>query len=415
MIDAVKFSTIELRDWLQQETGPALTPVQAQAQKRLDEVRTALENLTEASKMLVDASQKEIEKRNMKVYNRARALNKLANMFIERIKKLSIPDNISFDNISTFAIEAQKAIIVTEVDIKNWFPHISPFFIMDRRKFQPIFEKTKIAISALNDFVNKEYVKTKNQEKTFHLLSELQILETQLAQIEAQKDNLKNERLSLESEINTVEQQMSGLKGKSIMDKLSQVEAEQDALNNELKTILRHFQKPFIKVQALSAYGGGSGMTPDEMQKMTQYLENPFEAIAGEEKGLPVLKEILHKLNTLIGEGKLKLKPDKQRKAEQSIEEVLKQNTLKDYHNKCVEVAARKKQLSTSPELEEARQYLSQSQQELEKLRARSANLEADEAVKMAAANEVVEKIRVHKNTIEANVLSFLGKQIQIV
>ena len=71
----------------------------------------------------------------MKVYNRARALNKLATIFMERIKKLKVPDQISFDSLSLFANETQKTIAVIEIDVRNWFPRISPFFIMDRRKF----------------------------------------------------------------------------------------------------------------------------------------------------------------------------------------------------------------------------------------------------------------------------------------
>ncbi len=409
-----RFSTVEVRDWLEKETGPALTPVQAQAQRRLDEVRVALQNLADGSRMLADVSQKEIEKRNMKVYNRARALNKLANMFIDRLKKLNVPDKVSFDAVSAFASEAQKTLIVIDVDVKNWFPRISPFFIMDRRKFQPVFDKTKITVNALNDFVNKEYVKTKIQEKTFQLLTELQALEAQLTEVEVQKANLQNDRLAIENEITTITQQMTELDGKAVLGQLSQVEAEQDSLNNELKNMLRHFQKPFIKVQALATSGGGSGMTPDEMQKITQYLENPFEAIITEDSGLPVLKEILQKLYGLMSADKLKLKPDKQRKAEQSVEDVLKRDILASYRVKCLEVAMRKKQLASSPELDEIRHSLSRYQQELEKLQTRRANLEADEAMKTTAANEIQEKIRNHKKTIEANIQSFLGKQIQI-
>ena len=46
--------------------------------------------------------------------------------------------------------------------------------------------------------------------------------------------------------------------------------------------MLRH-SKPFIKSAGSGSSGGGSGMTPDEMQKITQYLENPFEAIITED------------------------------------------------------------------------------------------------------------------------------------
>lgn len=408
------FSTCDLNDWLQKETGPVLTPIREQAQMRLDDVRVSLQNLSEASKMLVDASQKEIEKRNMKVYNRARALNKLANMFIDRIKKLDIPEKVSFDAVNTFAVEVQQTIVVTDVDIRNWFPRISPFFIMDRRKFQPIFEKTKFAVHGLVEFVNKEYVKTKTQEKTFQLLTELQTLETQLSDIKAEKEGLKDERLTLENEIAVIKQKIADLKNSAVITQLNQVEAEQETLNNELKNDLRHFQKPFIKMQALSASSGGTGIAPDEQSKLNQYLENPFEAVATEKAGLPLLKEILEKLGSLLSEDKLKLKSDKQRKAEQTIEDILKKDSLARFHSKCVEVAVRKKQLESSPELYEIKSSLSQLQQELDQLHIRRDNLESDEAVKATAANELLEKINNYKKTIEANVFNFLGKQIQI-
>jgi len=64
------------------------------------------------------------------------------------------------------------------------------------------------------------------------------------------------------------------------------VEAEKETLNNELKHALRHLQKPFIKVQALSVHGGGAGLTPDELVKLDQYLEKPFVALATEEFGI---------------------------------------------------------------------------------------------------------------------------------
>ncbi|NLE03493.1 MAG: hypothetical protein GX638_01650 [Crenarchaeota archaeon] len=415
MSEAVKFSTNELYDWLQKEAGHALVPVQAQAQKRLDEVRINLDNLTEASKMLIDSSQKEIEKRNMKVYNRARALHKLATGFIDRIKKLSLPDKISYDNLSVFVDEAKKTIFVTELDIKNWFPHISPFFIMDRRKFSPVFEKTKNAINSLNDFVTKEYVKTKTHEKTFQLLTELQTFETQLKELVDQKNELKNNLLTIENETTAKETQIVELKNNSIIDQLCQIETQQEILNNELKNLLRHFQKPFIKMQALATSGGGAGITSDNMKKLTQYIDDPFEAIITEKPDLPMLKEVVEKLQDLLHEDKLKLKPDKQRKAEQSIEDVLRKNMLDEHYSKCCALANQKKLLSNSSELEKTKISLSQSQEEFKKLQLQKANLETEEALKTNGINEMLDKIANHKKIIEANIQGFLGKQVKIV
>jgi len=377
-------------------------------------MQNALQNLAEASKMLLDNSQKEIEKRNMKIYNRARALNKLAHMFLERLKKLTPPEQISYDTLNIYASETQKTLAVIEIDIKNWFPRISPFFIMDRRKFLTVYEKAKLTYSFLNDFMTKEYVKTKTLEKTFTVIGELQTLEKQLFEAEAARETLKTERLQIEHEMAKLEQEASSLKGKETLQQLSQVETEAETLNNELKQVMRHLQKPFIKMQALATSGGGAGVTPEELKQLSQYLENPFEAMLTEESGCQTLKEILQKLTRLMSEDKLKLKDDKARKAEQDIEDILKKDSLAALQTKCVQVAAQKKQLLASPEMEEAKQGLAVYQQQMEKLKTRRTNLEADERVKENQRNDIQERIKTLRKTIETNVQSFLGKQIQI-
>ena len=411
----LKFSSNEIKSWLENETSSILTPVHAQAQRLRDEMRMALQNLTDVSKMLLDNSAKEIEKRNMRIYNRARALNKLARLFLDRLKKLNAPDPVSYGSLNKFAQETQKVFLVTEIDIKNWFPRISPFFIMDRRKFLTIYEKAKLTLAALNDFLTKEYVKTKTLEETFQLITELHTLEKQLSEVGVQREDMRNERLPIEKEIAELEQKTAELKSKGPIDQLHLVEAEAEALNNELKHELRHLQKPFIKMQALALQGGGAGLTPDELNKLSQYLEKPFEALATEEAGYPLLKQILQKLTRLMAEDKLKLKADKARKAEQSLGEILKRDVLAGIYTRCIDVAARERQLLTSTKLDEVKRSLSLLQEQIGQLKARKLSVEAHEAVKEHEHNAIMDRIRNHKNAIEKNVHSSLGKKVQIL
>lgn len=364
--------------------------------------------------MLQEVSQKEIDKRNNKVFNRARALNKLSGLFLDRLKKLRVPDQISYDLFSVFGAEAQKTIVVFDVDIRNWFPRISPFFIMDRRKFQAAFEKSRFIVNAFNDFVNKEYVKSKTLEKTFGLIEDLQTLERQASDLETEKLNLKNERSLVENEIVGLEAQVSELKSKAALDTLSQLDAEQEALNNELKQVTRHLQKPLLKMQALATSGGGGGVTPDELKMIGLYMDNPFEAISIEQADYPVLRSILEKMSDMLTEDKLKLKPDKQRKAEQSVAEFLKTDALAELRDKSAVVAARKRRLLESPELEEANRNLGLLEQQMEALKTRHTNLEADERVKENQLQDLLTKTVTLKKTIQANVASFTNKQIQI-
>ena len=411
----LKFSSTEIKNWLENETSSTLTPVHAQAQKLRDETRAALQSLSDASKMLLDNSAREIEKRNMRIYNRARALNKLAHLFLDRLKRLNAPDQVSYDSVNKFAQDAQKVFTVTEVDIKNWFPRISPFFIMDRRKFLVIYEKAKLNLAALNDFLTEEYVKTKTLEETFQLINELHALEKQLSEVAAQRENLKNERLPIEKEIVELEQKIVELKSKGPVDQLFVVEAEAEALNNELKHKMRHLQKPFIKMQALAFQGGAAGLTPDELSKLSQYLEKPFKALATEEAGYPVLKQILQKLARLMAEDRLKLKADKARKAEQILNEILQRDVLAGIYARCADVAARERQLLNSAKLDEIRCNISMLQEQVRQLKARKLSVEAHEAIKKQEYDAVMDRIRGHKNAIEKNVYSSLGKKVQIL
>ena len=378
-------------------------------------MQDAIQVVADVGKMLLDNSAKEIEKRNKRVYNRARAMNKLARLFCERVKKVTFPDQVSYDSLSKFAQEIQKVFLVTDIDIKNWFPRISPFFIMDRRKFLTVHEKAKESLAALNDFLTKEYIKTKILEETLQLIDELHNLEKQLSDAEAERASVKNERIPIEKEIAELEQKTAELKGEGPVDQLFLVEAEIEKLNKELKHSLRHLQKPFKKTQALALYKGGAGLTPDERNKLDQYLQQPFKALATEEAGYPLLKQILQKMERLMNEGKLKLKSDKKRKAERDMTGILKRDSLTKIYRRCVEVATRERQILNSAKMEETKRSLAMFQEQTKRLKARKARVEAHEAVKERAYNDVVGKISSHKRAIEKNVYSSLSKKIQIL
>jgi hypothetical protein len=413
--EVVKFSSNEIKSWLEKQTSSILTPVHAQAQQLRDDMHMAIQNVADVSKMLLDDSAKEIEKRNMRVYNRARALNKLARLFLDRARKVNVPDQVSYDNLNKFAQETQKVFLVTDIDIKNWFPRISPFFIMDRRKFLAVHEKAKESLAALSDFLSKEYVKTKTLEETFQLINELHNLEKQLSDVEVEKTRIENERLPLEKEIAELEQKTAELQSKGLINQLFLLEAEKEKLNKELKHALRRLQKPFKKMQALALQRGGAGLTIDERSMLEQYLQKPFKALAAEEAGYPLLKQILQKMARLMSEGKLKLKSDKARKAKQTLNGILKRDSLANLYRRCAEVAARERQILNSAKMDEVKIRLSEYQAQTKQLKARKTSVEAHEAVKERAYNEILNKIGSHKRAIEKNVYSSLGKRVQIL
>jgi len=410
-----QLSSGDIEKWLEAETNSILPPVQTEAKLLCDEMNTAIQSEIEVSKMLLDNSTKEIERRNMRVYNRARALSKLAHLFLERLKKISVPELVSYANLSKFAQDTEKVFMVADIDIKNWFPRVSPFFIMDRRKFLTVHEKAKLTLASFNEFLTKEYVKTKTLEETFGLVNELRAQEKQKEDLELQLATMKRERAPFEQKITELEMRISELKSHGPINQLKILESEAEALSNELRHVLRHLQKPFLKIQAQAYQGSGSGLTQDELKKLGEYLEKPLEALAKEDIGFPKLKETLGKIHRWIKEDKIKLKPDKARKAEQTIEEILNRDFLKEIHWKSVDVVTRKTELLSSGKMNETLRELSLLEDQLEQAKSRKTNAETHEAVIERALVDVQERIRNQKHAIEKNVYNSLGKKIQIL
>ncbi len=414
LTETTQFSTATLKQWIEKETSTTLTPVQNQAKKLRDEMNQSIVSLNEVCESLLENSTKEIEKRNMKVYNRARALNKLAHLFIDRLKKLSAPEQVTYDSLSKYNAETQKTLIVTEIDVKNWFPKISPFFIMDRRKFLTVYDKTKQTYNTLNEFVTKEYVKTKTLEETIQMITDLQGLENKLAGLKAEIDNIKSERAPIEQEIASLEQKTGELQTAGPIDQLNLVNNEIEALSNDLKNTLRHFQKPFIKMQAMATSGGGGGITPDELRMIGLYLDKPFEALASEENGYPTLKDILEKLKIMLKEDKLKLKPDKARKAEQSITEILNTNVLDAAQEKSKALSLQREKLLASAHMDAIKRNLSAFEDQKEQLKIRKTSVEAHEAVKNREYQDLQAEISNRKRAIERNISVAFTKTVQI-
>jgi hypothetical protein len=412
--EALKFSSKDIRGWLERETGSIFVPVHAKAKKLLGEMRKSVEDLVEVSKMLLDNSAREIEKRNMKIYGRARALNKLARLFVDRTRQIRVPEKVSYDSLNKFVEDTQKAFAVIDVDVRNWFPRVSPFFILDRRKFLAVFERAKATLRDLSSFLAKDYVKTKTLEETFQSIDKLLVLEQQLGNLKQQRASAEGQRRSVEKEMSETQGKIVDLKSRGGISQLSQTDSEIEDLSVEVKHSLRYLQKPFIKLQSLATHGEGSGLTPEELSKLNQYLENPFEAFSTEAAGHPLLRHILRKLELSISQGKLKLKAEKVRKAEQTIEEVASKNSLASLHQKCTDAITRRARLSTSKEVTAKQQDLSNLQEQLEDFRRRMEIVETEEFSVKRAYDEAQEKIRSHKDEIEKNILSFMGKTVHV-
>jgi hypothetical protein len=406
-------SSQEIKKWLKNQTDHFLSPIQNQAQKNCDQLQEIKESVIEITKTLLDSSSKEIEKRNMRVLNRARALNKLAHLFSERIRRIKIPETITYANLSKAAKETNKVFLVTDIDIKNWFPRISPFFIRDRRKFLTIHEKAKESLAEIDDFVKNEYIKTKTLQETFQLISDLINLKKRLTEIQTELKIIEKDQNSITTQLSNLTNNITSLEEKDTLNQLSQIETEIINLRKEVSQAFRRLKKPFKKMQAQTLRDNSINLRPQELAILELYIENPFEALAQEKTGYPLLKQILKILRDLMGSGKLKLKSDKKRKAQESIKKI-SNNSLVKLHGQSVQKIKQKKQLLNSETLAEITQKKTEFKEQTRKIKAKKDRIDAHALVKKNKYNQMSKRIQEHKKLIEKNVYESIEKKIKI-
>ncbi|MEM2355423.1 MAG: hypothetical protein QW734_01730 [Candidatus Bathyarchaeia archaeon] len=404
----------ELNEWLEAQTASTLAPVQTKAEKFLKEMRGAHDGLVEACRVLMESSRKEIEKRNPRTFKRAQALNKLAKLFLERMQSLKVPEKPSFKDVEEFVGLAQKAYAVTDLDVRNWFPRISPFFIMDRGKFLRAFENAKASLKELGGFLAKEYVKAKTLEETFQLVEEIRALKSRLASLEDEYARVESERVSLREELTQTERRIAELEKGGGIAELAKITETVECLRREVAHNLRHLQKPLLKLQSLALHGAGSGLTPEEAKKLGEYLADPFEALATENANYPLLRQILQKTARALSEGKLELKEDKERKAKQAITEIVDKDSLASLHKKCVEAKMQKAKLSTSTIIAETMAETARLREHAESIRRKLERLKSEATVLRGQIQEVAEKMNSHKSLVEKNIEAFSGREITI-
>ena len=409
----IKLSSDQIKDWLENETDHFLSPIQEEAKNNLQTLQQIKENILETTKILIESSQKEIEKRNMRVLNRARALNKLANLFSDRINKINVPEELSYSNLSKITEETNKILLVNEVDIKNWFPRISPFFIRDRRKFITVHERSKESLAEVTDFLKNEYIKTKTLQETFQLISNLIVLEKKLEELEIERKDIEKNQQEITKKLSDLTNQIDSLKEKNTLSQLSQLDIQNQKLTKELHHAFRRLDKSFKKMHALLLRDKSIVLTSQEIDYLEKYIENPFTAITKEKPNYPILKQILKILNGLLETGKLKLKSDKKRKAQDTIKKI-NNNSLIKLQEKSIANINQKQNLLTSTILAEITRKKTELQEQNRKIKARKSRIDAHALVKKNKYNQIKNQIDKNKKLIEKNIFDSIEKTIKI-
>jgi len=275
-------------------------------------------------------------------------------------------------------------------------------------------KKATDSLEEVRFFSSDNYAEAKAVEDAFSMIDKLHQSLGELEKVESRKKKMELRNGALDKKVEKNQQRITGIQDQSEVVELHEINEEIEGLKKEVKHSLRYLQKPFLKFQSL-VLGPSYSLFLDETKKLGEYLSAPFEALATEEEGYPMLKKILRKMDDAFAQGKLKLKKTRLRKAKDQINDILHKDTLLSLHQSCREALSKKQQLSTSGVVTKSRNELAQLQRNLRDLQNRRALLDSRGAVLERQIKENSEKIEDQKRELEKMVLELTNKKVQVV
>jgi len=404
----------DLKQWINKETAPIIEPLRNKGTNLLKETQERLNDTIESSEKIYENSDREMQKSNPKTYRFARNANKFARSLSETLKTVKVPEKVNQESLQTLGNDLEKKITAALQQRGEAYPYITPYFIIDRRRLDVTLKRLTDIHQELRNFLTTKYTKAKMVEDTSSTIDKMLQTINQADETQKQRQQIEQREKSLQQELMKTQQEVADVQSRPELTELMRAEDRIRELRENVKHSLRYLQKPFFKLQSL-ARSGNIAIPVDEAKKLGDYLTDPFEALATEEEGHPILKNILRKVDEAITQNKLKLKSTRLRKAQEQIDSVLNKASLNTLHKNCIEARSQKKQLLTSGVSATFENKLVELQEELKQLE--KENDLASSRVKALESEHrrLLEKIENEKRELEKTILQLTGKSIQVI
>ncbi len=413
MAETLEIPLKELKTWLEEETSSTLEPIRAEGTNLLNNARTKLEELGDSCERMLEASEKEMVKNSPKTYRRARTAYKFARDVLETIDEFDITDDITHQSLRTLCDDLEKALVAIDRERARRFRQIVPYFIFDRRRFDIALKKATDSFKELQDFSLHGYARAKAVEDSTVMIGKLFKSIDELEKFQSRKSQVQSRMKDVEKKIGETERRIASIGSEDEVRELAQARQEMEELEKSLARNLRHLEKPFVKFQKL-VQSPAYRLPLSETKKLNQYMRNPFEALATEEKGYPQLRAILQGMIDAVAKGKLRLKRSRWRKAQEQIKEILDKNSLTALHESCSETFSKRQELLASETVALSRRRRTKLERDLDRLEKQKKLADSRLAVLERRYNAELEDTENQRKDLENAVFEITDKTIKV-
>jgi methylase of polypeptide subunit release factors len=236
----------------------------------------------------------------------------------------------------------------------------------------------------------------------------------ELDKYESGKEARKTKKELLAKKIEKIETKMQQIQTKDELLELAQINDRIEELSKNVKRELRHLEKPLLKFQTL-VNNPGYSLFPEANMKLEEYLNAPFEALATEKEGYPLLVNILQKIDSALDNKKMKLKSSRLRKAKDQINRIVNKNGLSKLHNDCAKTFTKKSKLAKSGIISESKDKRAKLRERLKDLQRRLIIIEARDDRLTKDHEQMRKRVVEQKKSLENLAFELSNKTINLI
>jgi chromosome segregation ATPase len=159
----------------------------------------------------------------------------------------------------------------------------------------------------------------------------------------------------------------------------------------------------------------GYNLVPEANIKLEEYMNVPFEALATEKEGYPLLVSILLKIDSALDNKKMKLKSSRLRKAKDQINRIVNKSALVSLHKDCAETFAKKADLAKSGVISESKDERAMLKERLKDLQRRMSIIEARDERLTKQHEQLRKRVDDQKKSLEKIASELSNKTVTLV
>jgi len=267
---------------------------------------------------------------------------------------------------------------------------------------------------SLEHFLKKKYGKVLIAEEIGDRINRLDGLWKAFLEDEKRLKAIEKKNKACDQEINELREGLIHLENDALFSYERDIFKEQNAVKQEIQSELSKLKKSIKKFQMLLQNNTTFDLKSITRSDINTYFKNPFNSLIGEGPEYPKLKVILENLIRGLNDG-IQIKNDKLDRTRESINIIKDDNFLKPVVKKYLDMVEMRSQTLKKLEDKGVREEIEQNNRKIFYLSSQKSQIEDECTHHRKRIENSKNTMQSIKNTIEKEMKSLSGKDINIV